>query len=234
MEQPAPANGMSPFSLENYQRPVLETPDGSGKLLLHSCCAPCSAEILDALAASNIETTILFYNPNIHPRDEYEIRKQENMRYAEKLGMTFVDGDYDARNWFDRTRGQEWEPERGARCATCFEIRIEAAADYAAARGFHLISSTLGMSRWKDMAQVNECGERAAARHPGMIYWTFNWRKQGGSQRMLEISTREQFYRQEYCGCVYSLRDANAWRESKGQDKIRRLVKQGKPGSPGA
>ena len=79
------------LSVENYVRPVLETPNGSTRVLMHSCCAPCAAEVMDALAASRIETTIFFYNPNIHPRDEYEIRKQENIRYAEKLGMAFVD-----------------------------------------------------------------------------------------------------------------------------------------------
>lgn len=225
MTNPTPTNDMSRLSVENYERPVLETPNGSKKLLLHSCCAPCSGEVMDAVAASKIDTTIFFYNPNIHPRDEYEIRKQENMRYAEKLGMAFVDGDYDAKNWFDRTRGQEWEPERGARCTTCFDMRFEATADYAAAHGFDLIASTLGISRWKNMEKINECGERAAARHPGMLYWTFNWRKAGGSQRMLEISKREQFYQQEYCGCIYSLRDTNTWRESKGQEKVQRLVK---------
>lgn len=206
-------------------RPVLEAPDGADRVLLHSCCAPCAAEIMDSLAASKIETTIFFYNPNIHPRDEYEIRKQENIRYAEKLGMAFVDWDYNARDWFDRTEGMEDEPERGIRCTACFDMRFEVTADYAATHGFNLISSTLGISRWKNMEQINGCGERAAARHPGMTYWTFNWRKQGGAQRMVEISKREEFYQQEYCGCVYSLRDTNAWRESKGRPKIQRLLK---------
>jgi len=218
-------NDMSRLSVENYERPQLETPNGSERLLMHSCCAPCAAEVMDAVAASGIETTIFFYNPNIHPRDEYEIRKQENIRYAEKLGMAFVDGDYDARDWFDRTKGLEWEPERGARCTLCFDMRFEVTADYAAEHGFDLITSTLGISRWKNMEQINGCGERAAARHAGMTYWTLNWRKQGGSQRMIEISKREEFYQQEYCGCVYSLRDTNAWRESNGRSKIQRKVK---------
>ena len=87
---------MSRFSADTYERPVLEAPNGAEKILMHSCCAPCAAEVMDALAASGIETTIFFYNPNIHPRDEYEIRKQENIRYAAKLGMAFVDWDYNA------------------------------------------------------------------------------------------------------------------------------------------
>lgn len=216
---------MSRFSAEKYERPVLETPNGSKKVLMHSCCAPCAGEVMDALAASEIETTIFFYNPNIHPRDEYEIRKEENIRYAEKLGMGFVDWDYNARDWFDRTKGMEDEPERGIRCTACFDMRFEVTADYAAENGFNLISSTLGISRWKNMEQINGSGDRAAARYPGMDYWKFNWRKEGGSQRMIEISKREEFYQQEYCGCVYSLRDTNQWRESKERPKIKRLVK---------
>ncbi|MEO0414145.1 MAG: epoxyqueuosine reductase QueH [Verrucomicrobiota bacterium] len=213
------------FSVDNYERPVLETPNGSDKLFLHSCCAPCAAEIMDALAASEIDTTIFFYNPNIHPRDEYNLRKEENIRYAEKLGMDFIDGDYDVREWFDLTKGMENEPERGIRCTACFDMRFDVTADYAAERGFNLISSTLGISRWKNMNQINGCGERAAQRHEGMSYWTFNWRKQGGSQRMIEISKNEEFYQQEYCGFVYSLRDTNKWRQESGRPKVKRLVK---------
>lgn len=214
-----------PFSAENYERPVLETPNDSRRILLHSCCAPCAGEVMDALVASQIETVIFFYNPNIHPRDEYELRKEENIRYAKKLGMEFVDADYNVRDWFDRTKGLEWEPERGKRCTVCFDMRFEVTAAYAAEHGFDLISSTLGISRWKNMDQINSAGERAAAKYPGMTYWTFNWRKKGGSERMIEISKREEFYQQEYCGCVFSMRDTNAWREAHGRPKIQRLVK---------
>ena len=110
------------YTLTGYDRPKLETPNGETKLLMHSCCAPCAGEIMEALAASQIDTTIFFYNPNIHPKEEYELRKEENIRFAEKLGMPFVDADYDRDNWFDRTKGQEDEPERGKRCTTCFDM----------------------------------------------------------------------------------------------------------------
>lgn len=118
----------------------------------------------------------------------------------------------------------EWEPERGVRCTMCFDMRLERTALYAAEHGFSVISSSLGISRWKNLQQVNDSGRRAAARYPGMVYWDYNWRKQGGSSRMIEISKREQFYQQEYCGCVYSLRDANMYRKSQG----RPLIKLGK------
>ncbi len=213
------------YSLTGYDRPILETPNGERKLLMHSCCAPCAGEIMEALAASNIDTTIFFYNPNIHPKEEYELRKEENIRFAQKLGMDFIDADYDKDNWFDRIKGQEDEPERGARCTTCFDMRFEVTAQYAKNNGFDLISSTLGISRWKDMNQINGCGMRAADSYQGITYWDFNWRKQGGSSRMLELSKRENFYQQEYCGCVYSLRDTNRWRVSRGREKVERGVK---------
>lgn len=213
------------YSLAGYERPKLQTPNGEDKLLLHSCCAPCAGEIMEALAASKIETTIFFYNPNIHPVEEYELRKKENIRFAEKLGMPFVDADYNKDDWFERVKGQEDEPERGARCTTCFDMRFEVTAQYAQAHGFKLISSTLGISRWKDMNQINGCGERAVAPFEEIDYWDFNWRKQGGSSRMLELSKREEFYQQEYCGCVYSLRDTNRWRLSRGREKVERGVK---------
>ena len=212
------------YSLESYERPKLETPNGEKKLLLHSCCAPCAGEIMEALAASEIDTTIYFYNPNIHPFDEYELRKEENIRFAEKLGMPIIDADYDRDEWFVRTKGQENEPERGARCTTCFDMRFQKTAQYASENNFDIISSTLGISRWKDMRQVNDSGVRSSEPHD-LPYWDINWRKKGGSSRMLEISKKENFYQQEYCGCVYSLRDTNNWRISKGRGKIERGVK---------
>ena len=103
---------MNKYSLENYSRPILQMPHGGKKLLLHSCCAPCAGEIMEAVAASDIDTSIFFYNPNIHPKEEYEIRKDENIRFAKKLGFDFIDADYDKDNWFDRVKGIENEPER--------------------------------------------------------------------------------------------------------------------------
>jgi predicted adenine nucleotide alpha hydrolase (AANH) superfamily ATPase len=203
-------------------RPQLQTPRGEKKLLLHSCCAPCGAEIMDALIASEIEFTLYFYNPNIHPYAEYLLRKNENIRYAEKRNIPFVDGDYDKDNWFKRVEGLEMAPERGERCTACFDLRFERSALFAHENGFSLFTSTLGISRWKDMDQINRSGTRAASRYDGMAYWTFNWRKQGGSARMIEISKQEHFYQQEYCGCVYSLRDTNQWRMAQGRSPIER------------
>ena len=209
------------YSLTSYKRPKLSTPNGEKRLLLHSCCAPCAGEVMEALVASDIDTTIFFYNPNIHPIEEYEIRKDENIRFAKKLGMPFIDADYERDEWFERTKGQENEPERGKRCSTCFDMRFERTAIYASENKFKVFSSTLGTSRWKNLEQINGCGIRAASRYDGITYWTFNWRKKGGANRMIEISKDEEFYQQEYCGCAYSLRDTNQSRMERGMDPIR-------------
>ena len=206
-------------------RTPLTPPQGQRKVLLHSCCAPCSGEVMEAMLASGIEYTIFFYNPNIHPQKEYELRKQENIRFAEKFSVPFVDADYDLDNWFARARGMEDEPERGARCTMCFDMRFERTALYAHEHGFPVMTSSLGISRWKDWNQVTGAGLRAAAKYPDLIYWDHHWRKAGGADRMIEISKREQFYQQEYCGCVYSLRDTNRHRRSQGREPVRIGVK---------
>ena len=213
------------LELENYSRPVLNMPKENSDLLLHSCCAPCAGEIMEALAASKIKTTVYFYNPNIHPTEEYEIRKDENKRFCNKLGFECIDGDYDKDNWFERIKGLEDEPERGKRCTQCFDLRFERSALFAKENGFGVYATTLGISRWKDMEQINTSGLRAAKRYEDVSYWDFNWRKQGGSSRMIEISKREEFYQQEYCGCVYSLRDTNRWRRKNNKDRIIRGIK---------
>jgi len=213
------------LQLLDYLRPKLATPKGEDKLLLHSCCAPCAGEVMEAVAASDIETTVYFYNPNIHPIEEYTIRKDENKRFCDQLGFEFIDADYDKENWFERIKGLEEEPERGERCTKCFDMRFERSALYAHENDYPLFATTLGISRWKDLNQVNEAGLRAAHRYSNLSYWDFNWRKKGGSARMIEISKREKFYQQEYCGCVFSLRDTNRWRKENNRSRIIRGVK---------
>jgi predicted adenine nucleotide alpha hydrolase (AANH) superfamily ATPase len=198
----------------------LTIPDASAKVLMHSCCAPCSGELIEQILANGIGLTIFFYNPNIHPLKEYNLRKDENIRYAKKYNIEFIDADYDVQDWFKRIKGLENEPERGERCTKCFDMRFERTALYAYENGFSYFTTSLGLSRWKDMDQINEAGHRAALRYENVSYWDYNWRKYGGSERMYQISKRENFYKQEYCGCIYSLRDTNLWREKKGRAKI--------------
>ncbi len=199
---------------------LLTPPYNEKKVLLHSCCAPCSGPLIEKMHDAGIKLTIFFYNPNIHPKKEYELRKQENIRYAEKLGIPFVDADYDVIEWFHRAKGMEHEPERGIRCTMCFDMRFIRTALYAHEHGFKVFTSSLGISRWKNMDQINDCGTRAAEHYPDVTYWTFNWRKEGGAARMYELAKEETFYQQQYCGCIYSLRDSNIWREAQGREKI--------------
>ena len=136
------------------------------------------------------------------------------------MDFNFIDADYDKDNWFKRIKGLENEPERGERCTKCFDMRFERSALYAHENKFSLFATTLGISRWKDLDQVNNSGLRAADRYSGLNFWDFNWRKAGGSPRMIEISKREEFYQQEYCGCVYSLRDTNKWRKENNRPRV--------------
>lgn len=193
-----------------------ETP----RVLMHSCCAPCAGELMEQMVANGISLTIFFYNPNIHPLREYEIRKNENIRFAQKMGIPFIDADYDVQEWFARARGMEREPERGVRCTMCFDMRFARTALYAHEHGFPIITSSLGISRWKNLEQINDCGVRMAEPYDGITYWEYNWRVKGGGARMYEIAKREAFYAQQYCGCIYSLRDSNEWREKNGREKI--------------
>ena len=199
---------------------IFEVPGENNKVLMHSCCAPCSGPLIEKMAASGVNLTIFFYNPNIHPKKEYELRKKENIRYAEKLGLDFVDADYDVQNWFTRAKGMEQEPERGIRCTMCFDMRFERTALYAYENDFKVITSSLGISRWKNMQQINDCGEKAASNYNGVEYWKYNWRKDGGGARMYELAKEEEFYKQEYCGCIYSLRDTNNWHKKNNREEI--------------
>lgn len=173
-------------------------------ILIHACCAPCSAAIIEKLKNDGYACKIIFYNPNIHPIEEYNLRRKEQESVALKMGVAFIALEYDPERWLTLTRGLENEPERGRRCEKCFMLRLERTARYAHENNFSIFTSTLGISRWKDMEQVNNCGINAAAVYPGLEYWTYNWRKKGGSQRMDQIAKEQNLYRQNYCGCVYS------------------------------
>jgi predicted adenine nucleotide alpha hydrolase (AANH) superfamily ATPase len=190
------------------------------RVLLHSCCAPCSGSIVETLFMSGFNYTIYFYNPNIYPKQEYELRKAEIKRLADKYQVPFVDADYEPEKWFKRVEGLEKEIERGKRCSACFQMRLERAALYAHEHRFRIITSSLGISRWKDLEQVNQAATAAVSCYPDLVYWAYNWRKHGGIQRTIEISKKEGFYQQEYCGCVFSLRDANRKRREQGRNPI--------------
>ena len=183
---------------------------GETKVLLHTCCAPCSSAIIECLMQNGITPTIYYCNPNIYPFEEYEIRKEECSRYAKTLGLEIIDADYDHDNWLQEIRGLENEPERGGRCLKCFKLRLLRTAQYAAANGFKVITTTLASSRWKSLGQINEAGEWAcgqvneAESQEKVVWWDRNWRKGGLQERRLQILKEYEFYNQLYCGCEYS------------------------------
>ena len=172
--------------------------------LLHSCCAPCSSAIVEYLLAQGVRPTIFYYNPNIFPEKEYEKRKAESIRHAQMLGLHFVDADYDHSGWLEAVKGLEHEPERGARCLQCFKLRLTATALYASQNGFNVFATTLASSRWKNIEQINEAGEYAAALFPNITFCAQNWRKGGLSERRNELIRKFGFYNQSYCGCEFS------------------------------
>ncbi len=185
---------------------VVTAPEGEAKVLLHTCCAPCSSAIIECLMHSGITPTIYYCNPNIYPEEEYLIRKNECSRYAESLGLEIVDADYDHKKWLEAVRGLEGEPERGGRCLQCFRFRLDQAAGYAAEHGFRVLTTTLASSRWKSLAQINEAGCWAVSRHPAVLWWDRNWRKDGLQERRSQIIKEYGFYNQQYCGCEFSIR----------------------------
>ena len=175
-------------------------------ILLHACCAPCSSAIVEWLLAHDIRTTIYYFNPNIFPLEEYNIRKEESKRHAESLGLTWIDGDYDHDDWRHHICGTEDEPERGHRCQLCFNLRMLATARKAQELGIQWFTTTLASSRWKSIEQINQAGEAAEQAVPGTHFWAQNWRKGGLSDRRNQLLKEYAFYNQQYCGCEFSMR----------------------------
>ncbi|MDR1779506.1 MAG: epoxyqueuosine reductase QueH [Tannerella sp.] len=176
------------------------------RILLHCCCAPCSGAVVEWMMANGLKPTLFYFNPNIYPSSEYERRKAESKRYAEALDLDFVDCDYDHDSWLEQVKGFENEPERGRRCSLCFRMRLAEAARYAHANGFDVFATTLASSRWKDLLQIDAAGYHAASLHPGMRFYTRNWRRGGLTQRRNELIRQYDFYNQTYCGCEFSMR----------------------------
>ena len=194
------------------RKDIIQVPMGEDKVLLHTCCAPCSSAIIEAMMQNGITPVIYYCNPNIYPFEEYEIRKNECTRYAESLGLEIVDADYDHESWLTAVKGMENEPERGGRCLKCFKLRLLRTAEYARQRGIKVITTTLASSRWKSLDQINEAGLWACRQisdaYPDgpVVWWDRNWRKGGLQERRLQIIKEYDFYNQLYCGCEFSMR----------------------------
>ncbi len=174
------------------------------RLVLVSCCAPCSAGAIKQLVDGQIpdvdDFVVLFFNPNIYPADEYQKRLNEQIRYCDAMGVKHVTLEYDHDAWRQAVAGLESEPERGQRCSVCFEYRFARAARWAAENGYDVVASVLGVSRHKDQHQVDRAGVKECG---GTVqYLPIKW----DEALRVQVNRASEFYRQNYCGCEFSIR----------------------------
>lgn len=200
----------------NYQRVLEEiiknipNSEKTPSLLLHSCCGPCSSYVLEYLS-EYFDITILYYNPNIYPPDEFDKRAavQQSLVSSMKFRnpVNLIVARYDPAEFDEAAAGYESEPEGGARCVKCFELRLEEAAKYARDAGFDYFTTTLSVSPHKDAAALNDIGEKLTEKY-GVRYLYADFKKRNGYKRSIELSQLYGLYRQDYCGCQYSLESA--------------------------
>ena len=191
-----------------FDKTVAEFEGEMPKILLHSCCGPCSSSVLELLA-KYFEVTVLWYNPNLYPEAEYEKRLDTQKQLIDAIGTDGVKASLLVEPWrsedyFSRIKGLENEPEEGKRCLECFKIRLDETARIAAERGFEWFCTTLTVSSRKDAVAINAIGREAAAKY-GVKWLPSEFRKREGNHRSIILSEKYGLYRQEYCGCVFSL-----------------------------
>ena len=187
------------------------------RLLLHSCCAPCSSTCLEALTPY-FDVTVLYYNPNITDKTEYDKRVLEEMKFIERLNrqngfgngnpyhpIEFMDGRYNTDEFWNIARGYEECPEGGERCFRCYELRLQEAAVVALKGGYNYFTTTLTLSPLKNTSKLNEIGEKVAL-ETGVAFLPSDFKKKNGYKRSIELSAEYDLYRQNYCGCVFSKR----------------------------
>lgn len=199
----------------NYQRKLEETLDHLQKescvpkLLLHSCCAPCSSYVLEYLS-SYFYITVLYYNPNIYPDEEYFKRVEEQKHFIERFparySISFVEGAFEKERFYTMARGMEDLPEGGERCFRCYEMRLREAAEYAKRLKMDYFTTTLSISPMKNAAKLNEIGAKLQEEYQ-IPYLFSDFKKKNGFQRSVELSNAYGMYRQDYCGCIFSMRE---------------------------
>ena len=182
---------------------------GKKKLLLHSCCAPCSSHVITYLT-SYFDITILYYNPNISQKSEYDKRKQEQIRLIKEIdrvnNIDIIDCDYDNDLYEEKIHGLENEPERGKRCTVCFDLRLDKTAKMAKELGYDYFCTTLTVSPYKNSKLINEVGLEKEKKYN--IKWLYSdFKKENGYKDSIELSKKYNLYRQDYCGCKYSVRN---------------------------
>lgn len=171
------------------------------RVLLHACCGPCAAGAVERLE----RPVLFFYNPNVHPAEEYLRRLEAARELARRLGLELIEGPYEPERWWEAVRGLEGEPEGGRRCAVCFELRLRRTALLARQGGFEAFTTTLTVSPHKDARVIHAIGRRLAE-EVGVRFLAEDFKKRDGFKRSCEISRAYGLYRQRYCGCALSLR----------------------------
>lgn len=179
--------------------------DGVPKLLLHTCCAPCSSAVIERLS-DHFDITVIYYNPNIEPRVEYEKRKNEQKRFLSEIKssnvLNMIDADYDNEHYKKLIAGHEEDPERGPRCLICYKDRIEYTFKKACELGYDYFGTTLSVSPYKVSSWINEIG--LELENDEVKFLVADFKKQNGYKRSIELSHEYDLYRQDYCGCIYS------------------------------
>lgn len=192
----------------NYElefKKIVNNLTGKPKLLLHSCCAPCSSSVLQRVRQF-FDVTIFYYNPNIYPKDEYLKRKSEQIRLCKELGIAFYDCDYNAQEFLQNVIGLENEKEGGARCNKCFYIRLKKTAHIAKENSFDYFGTTLTVSPHKNEQIINQIG-KILQDELGILYLFADFKKQNGYLNSIKLSKEYNLYRQNYCGCQFSIQD---------------------------
>ncbi len=200
--------------MQNYQKEldklIESIPEGKvPTLLLHACCAPCSSYCLEYLS-NYFSITLYFYNPNIYPESEYALRAEEARRFISEMNfkhpVAFAEGKFDPKEFYDCVKGYEQEKEGGERCFRCYRLRLENTANLAKEMGFDYFTTTLSISPLKRADKINEIGEELGAIY-NVKHLPSDFKKKNGYKRSTELSREHGLYRQDYCGCVFSMRD---------------------------
>ena len=193
----------------NFQKElddIIASMDGRKKLLLHSCCAPCSSYCLEYLT-KYFDVTVFYYNPNISEKAEFDKRVSELKRFVREADLyqkpEIIVGEYEPDVFEKMAEGLENEPERGGRCTVCYRLRLTKSAEYATTHGFDYFTTTLSISPYKDAERLVKIGEELAEKY-GVSYLPSDFKKKNGYKRSIELSEEYGLYRQDYCGCVYS------------------------------
>lgn len=197
------------MNYDNLMEEQISKLDKVPRLLLHACCAPCSSACIERLS-DNFKIDIYYYNPNIDNIEEYNKRLKEVIKFTKefktKYPIDVIDGGYDSETFFKMAKGLEEEPERGKRCYECYKLRLKKTSEYAGNNNYDFFATTLTLSPYKNSNWINEIGEELD-KETKSTYLYSDFKKKNGYKRSIELSHEYNLYRQDYCGCIYSIRN---------------------------